>query len=203
MTESRSARWKEARTSLLHSLTPVRQRILAVLLDRSTPTTEEELAAELAGSGREEPVEDPSREEIRIRLRHADLPKLADAGLVTWDESDAVVTAVDHPALDENRAERAIEAETDRWDGVVADAPHERRGTVLTLVETRNGPRERGDLAREVAASEADGEPSAEAVDEVGVTLHHVHLPKLERAGLVEYDADDGRVSRPARRVRQ
>lgn len=57
------------------------------------------------------------------------------------------------------------------------------------------------DLTREVAARER-GSPVAEiprgAVEDVYSSLYHTHLPKLEEAGIVEYDPDDDRVRESA-----
>lgn len=197
MNESGNALRKEPTNQPFASLSHGRRRhTMAVLLARSTPVTERELASELAestpaGSGRA-----VSRGEARINLRHVDLPKLADAGLLSWNEADGTVTSCDHLALDDTTLERVIETEAGRVDGPATNVLNQRRRTVLAVLESRNGSRDRAELAGEVAAREAEGEPSTEAVEEVAVRLHHVDLPKLDEAGLVEYDADDGTVSR-------
>lgn len=147
-------------------------------------------------------MREDARREARIYLRHVDLPKLADADLITWDEPDGTVTSVVRPPLYVSRFERTTETTDDQGEDFVEDASVERRRAVVTALESLDGPRERADLAREVAAREADGEPATGAVEEVAVALHHVHLPKLERAGLLEYDADEGTVSRPDSRRR-
>lgn len=155
---------------------------------------ERELAAELAWSRRAGPARALSREETHVELRHVHLPKLADADLVTWDVDEATVVETATPATDERTFDRGV-SEGDEWDDVLAHDPDGRRRSVLTILESRGGSLGRADLAHEVAAREADGEPSTETVEEVLVTLHHVHLPKLEAAGLVEYDAAEGTAS--------
>jgi hypothetical protein len=163
---------------------------MEVLLDRPTPVTERELARELVGGPGS--VHEDALEEARIYLRHVDLPKLADADLITWDEPAGSVTPVAQPPINDARYERATETADVRGE----DASIERRRAALSVLESRDGPQERADLACGVAAREADGEPTTGAVEEVEVALHHVHLPKLDRAGLLEYDADEGIVSR-------
>lgn len=69
------------------------------------------------------------------------------------------------------------------------------RREIITVLDSEGERLPRSDLAREVAARGTSGEPSAEAVDEVEVLLHHVHLPKLEQVGLVEYDVGSGTIA--------
>lgn len=203
MNEFRTTAQKESRTELSDSPTRVRRRALSILHGRATPTTERELASELAGPPGAGPDRMRSRREAHIQLRHVHLPKLADAGFVTWDEDDATVTVADHPAVYDRTFVPVDERDDDDGTDVVEDAPNGRRRTVLTVLESRDGPQERADVAREVAGREAEGEPSFEAVEEILVSLHHVHLPKLAHAGLVEYDPDEGTVSTTANRGRQ
>lgn len=203
MHEYRTTLRKGPRNRLSDSHTRVRRRVLEILNDLTTPVAEEELAAELAGRSGGGPVRTLSGRAARIELRHVHLPTLADAGFVTWDENDATVTAAAHPARYDGTFERVDGGENDEGTDGIVDAPNGRRRAVLGILESRYGPQGRDDLAREVAVREAGEEPSTEAVEEVLVTLHHVHLPKLEHAGLVDYDADEGMVSSTDRRERQ
>lgn len=185
-----TGRPKGQRTRLTERLTPDRWRVLAVLRDRSAPVPVRELAAALAAS----PDEDRTADVVQCRLRHVDLPKLAAAELVVWDESEGTVEPADHPALEDERCRRAIGA-PDSWDPTVRAGASERRRTTLALVESGNGSTDRTTLAYEVAICEQGGEVCSEAVDDVAAALHHVHLPKLDHAGLLEYEADDGTVT--------
>lgn len=70
---------------------------------------------------------------------------------------------------------------------------HERRRAVLATLSDHQSVAVES-LAADVAACESDDSPavpSESLVDEVHVTLHHVHLPKLDDAGLVDYDRDE------------
>ena len=75
---------------------------------------------------------------------------------------------------------------------------HTRRRHVLTLTGGRRGGTDVTELARSIAERERDrehAEPQAESVRSIAVALHHVHLPKLAAAGLIEYDCEEGVVA--------
>lgn len=68
----------------------------------------------------------------------------------------------------------------------------ERRQTILRVLARNSTPVDVSAVARAVAARETDssiGSVPPDQVEEVHVMLYHVHLPKLEALGLVEYDA--------------
>lgn len=71
-------------------------------------------------------------------------------------------------------------AELDSLFGVLAD--RRRRRLLAYLAGTDDGVATVSELADHVAADDADPE-------RVTVSLHHAHLPRLEDAGIVEYDA--------------
>lgn len=67
----------------------------------------------------------------------------------------------------------------------------DRRRVALDVLDTRRGPLDLDDLAALVAAEEHDRDtPTDKTVEQTAISLHHVHLPKLEAAGVVRYDAD-------------
>jgi hypothetical protein len=72
---------------------------------------------------------------------------------------------------------------------------NERRRYVLQYLRMNGGPVELGDLASDVAAKEygcsAEEVTSAQR-KRVYTTLQQTHLPRMDEAGIVEYDADDG-----------
>lgn len=67
----------------------------------------------------------------------------------------------------------------------------ERCTVAFDMLSERTAPVELEDLARAVAAFESEGE---DAVDEATIRLHHVHLPKLDELGLIDYDRAANRV---------
>jgi hypothetical protein len=82
-------------------------------------------------------------------------------------------------------------------DGLFDVFANERRRLSLTELAARGSDLHVETLARRVAARESDVAPDAvpqAAMEEVHVSLHHVHLPKLDDADLVEYDRDARRV---------
>jgi hypothetical protein len=73
-----------------------------------------------------------------------------------------------------------------------------RRRYILLQLKQRQGPIELTELAEELAAWENDA-PVADLPQEdrkrVYVSLYQTHIPKLDDAGLVEYDSDSGLVA--------
>lgn len=68
-----------------------------------------------------------------------------------------------------------------------------RRRHVVDVLEDRSTPVSLDDLASRLAMRERsmDGDGTANAtVEDVAISLHHVHLPRLASAGIVIYDAE-------------
>lgn len=198
MSPLRSTPKKSARNQMLDVLTNAKRREILEVLEGLAPTTERELAVELAATAQGDPAKGASNEEveaIHVGLRHVHLPKLDDVGLVAWDEDDGTVRETEHPVLDDRQFERLVGIAGGEGDDVLAAVESERRRTTLAVLESRDGSLSRGELAREVAARETDGEPSTEAVNELRILLYHVHLPKLADTGLIEYNDETGSVA--------
>jgi DNA-binding transcriptional ArsR family regulator len=92
--------------SLFDALSDRRRRVVVrYLIDRTDRTAHvETLAAELCRAASADPGA------FEATLRHVHLPKLADVGLVAYDESDGTVRYRDHPAV-ESLLETAAPAE--------------------------------------------------------------------------------------------
>lgn len=69
-----------------------------------------------------------------------------------------------------------------------------RRREVLTALAERAGPVHLEDLVDALGPGPG-GEADASTAEQVRVDLHHCHLPKLDDAGVVEYDSDEKRVT--------
>lgn len=83
----------------------------------------------------------------------------------------------------------------------VLSSPYRRY--VLSFLSDATTPTTMGDLAYHVAAWEADTsitEIDDEDATEAEILLYHVHLPKMESIGLVDYDAESG-VIEPGERI--
>ena len=87
---------------------PTRRRICAILSSPDPPVSERDLAVELAARCLGVPAAEittAQRRRQRIQLRHHQLPKLADYGLIIYDQSTETVSItadgyealVDHP----------------------------------------------------------------------------------------------------------
>jgi|GEM_PF-1316295 len=63
----------------------------------------------------------------------------------------------------------------------------ERRRTVLTALAEEGAPIGLEELTAAVAARES-GETPEEALDQLAVSLHHVHLPRMDDLGVLDYD---------------
>lgn len=75
---------------------------------------------------------------------------------------------------------------------------HHRRRYALRGLRMYEDPMTLADLADEVAIRENEApitEISAETVKRVYLSLYHTHVPKLEEAGLVQYDQDTDMVA--------
>lgn len=86
------------------------------------------------------------------------------------------------------------ESSVDELFDVLSEA---RRRRILSILTGRQSMDVK-ELANAVAARENDAAPatlSESTVHEVHVTLHHVHLPKLAEATLVNYDRNDRTVA--------
>lgn len=167
-----------------------RRRILSVLLDRSAPMPVEDLAARVAaaeGAGALGDVDPETTERVEIDLYHVHIPALADVDLVEWDREEGTVVTTDHPALADPAFRQFVETEAD-VDGVLDCLSDPRRRRALAVLD-EEGPMTRAELAHEVATEETGG-TSSDSFEDVLVGLHHVDLPKLEDAGLVECDPD-------------
>lgn len=187
---------KRSRTAPMDCLTTVRRRrAVRLLADRSSPLTEQQLAARLAARARgvdADDVDDEVVRETRLGLRHVDLPKLAEAGLVSWDEEAATVRPADHPVLADDDFEALLQTADDDLVEAVASEPC--REALVALSEGTNDVSVE-ELARQLAAQQRDGTLAPDAVDRTRIQLHHAVLPRLEAAGLIERDEEADTVS--------
>ncbi|PSP75123.1 hypothetical protein BRC81_16730 [Halobacteriales archaeon QS_1_68_20] len=192
MIEITEAGTDRSRNAVFRALADERRRAVLRVLDRVTRAGPTDLATHVIAEENDVPLVDVTRqaaERVQADLEHVHLPTLVDAGLVTRE--DGVVVGTQHPALQDPKIEAMIETDAPDWDAVLDALTDERRRIVLTALYRAGEPTTPTELAAEVAAKVGD-EASVEAVHR---NLHHVHLPKLAAAGLVEYDPDAGTVA--------
>lgn len=182
---------KPSLTRVFEGLTEPRRRdIIAAIDDTAIPMTEAELARSIADANESATASDPDR--IQATLRHSHLPKLADLDLVKWDRAAATVAPGDHPIRKDPRFRKLLTATDERWTATTTVHSNAGRRATAAVLLGATGPTTRSDLAETLADSEA--ETLSESPEEVAVTLHHFHLPKLAEVGLIEYDSDEGTV---------
>lgn len=71
----------------------------------------------------------------------------------------------------------------------------DRRRYALAALSEHEGPVDLDDLAADVAAREEGvDEDDPSVLDTMATALHHIHLPKLSDAGVVDYDPRANRV---------
>lgn len=175
--------------------------VLSCLLDHDGPLSVRELATAAAARERnttEEGVPDGARDAMLVTLRHWHLPQLDSEEFVTYDPEDAAVALSDHPMLDEPWVTDLIvdgpETPSHTRDGVLDALASARRRTVLSVLADHDGAVSVSGLAARVAAREDEKSPPEVTEHEradVLTTLHHVHLPKLAGADLIEHDGSE------------
>jgi len=121
--------------------------------------------------------------DVAVDLHHHHLPKLDDVGLL--DLADGGAVATDRA----NQFERVLEtveraADPDATLDALADR---RRRSALEHAARADEPIGLDALTDRVAESDDDR-------DDLAIDLHHRHLPKLDDAGFLGYDADERRV---------
>jgi DNA-binding transcriptional ArsR family regulator len=182
---------------VLNALADHRRRVvLAALVDGPTPITDATLARRVATAERTpdqaETVDRPTPQSVVLSLVHVHLPVLADAGLVEptpegvapTDRLDALLrTCPVQSLLDDDLA-----VPPDAVDRGLDLLAHETRRQAIEELAARRRLSLPG-LAESLVA--ARGRPTADHVDHVTVELHHVHVPKLVDAGVVDRAGSD------------
>lgn len=183
-----------------------RRRLLGYLQDRvPASASRDELATTLAAEKYDTSPDHPTdeqREQALATLRHAHLPKLEAAGLITQETDENAVSLSDHPGYRDPTIREIISGEvsegSDSLDVLFRALSDSRRRAVLDVLSYRYRPVQVRSVARDVAAIEREvpsREVSTEDLDRVLLSLQYVQLPHLQQAELIEYDTDEGTVS--------
>lgn len=152
----------------------------------------EELSARVADR---EPGPEGGGDVTPATLYHVHLPKLAEAGLVEVTEDADGAAVAPGPAFEAGAVEALERAvDSDPVDEATVSALEEpRRRRAISVLSAVGGSISLDDLAAAISAGGAT--PSGEPTPDVAVTLHHVDLPKLAAADLVDYEPEAGLVT--------
>ncbi len=178
---------------------PRRRILLTILQDHQRPLLESDLAAQIAAKEADKPsgeVTEEERQHVLTDLRHNQLPRLADADMIARDRDKNTASIVAHPGLERGISgllrSKVSEGEQTK-DVVFRCLANQRRRLVVSVLDQDSQPVTLSDLAKRVAAR-TDETPTAggtdAAVERIRTSLHHVHLPKLVEAGIVDYDIE-------------
>ncbi|AQL42514.1 hypothetical protein BV210_07225 [Halorientalis sp. IM1011] len=130
-----------------------------------------------------------------VALVHVHLPKLDAAGLIEYDSESGTVRAkpgtpdpVARWRREPRDGDRSFDGRATSGEAPTPGRYRDRRRTVRSVL-TACAPGERTTLSV-LAVAVTVSERGGEAVDygSVRAMLHHVHLPKLDAAGVVDYD---------------
>lgn len=190
----RSEKAAQQYDSLLQAFADERRReCLRILEHRASAVDIESVALLLVATEQDKSVlavTDAELEEVRADLEHVQLAVLEAAGLVSWDTVSESVVLTDHPALADSKMTSIIETDASDWDDILSSLADRRRRILLSVLYRTGGPMGRTELATEVAKRVHDDETTS-PVQTTLQQIHHVHLPKLDEAGLVTYDVDE------------
>lgn len=179
------------------------RRLLGILHEQAPdPLTRRDLASALVHGTT--PLKQRTQEVVEqssITLHHEYLPRLDAAGLIEYDTTQGIVQITDHLAYQDAGiveiigADETAESESlDALFGALADG---RRRTILDILSHQFQPIHIETLAREIGAKElgvTEQDVPPAVVDQILVGMHHVSLPHLADADLIEHDDAEGMV---------
>jgi hypothetical protein len=177
------------------ALCDARCRTVLAVLNRDGPTPLEELAVAVRAEERDIGVDTVSGADAELQeLYHVSLPRLEAAGLVSR-EDDVISASLDgHEAVPDVRA--FLETGRQHAASSLRHLTFPERRAALVVVSTADEPMRLSTLTAEMRR--LDGFDAGDDPDDaLPVALHHLHLPLLDRAGLLRY-APDRKLVRPA-----
>lgn len=174
-----------------------RRQILQFLLQQEQPVSVESIAQQLSSAKLDdsnELIAGDEKRKTKIELHHLHLPKLAENGLVTYNESAGTVATTNHQLYTDLQIENDLSG-NEEGTPVTPTLENPIRREVLVILDSVGRPISRDELTRAIVSREADGEPVEARIPELSAKLHHIHLPKLEESGHLTYDHVEGVIS--------
>jgi DNA-binding transcriptional ArsR family regulator len=196
METTAGAATERRRNEVFTSLANKRRRTVLTVLQRLSAADIEDLATHVVAAETGKSLLEVTRTEakrVRESLTHRHLPQLAETGLVT--EESGTVSVTQHPALADPKIEQMIETDAAGWDAVLESLADRRQRIILTTLPKDGEPVDRDELVTTVAGKIRKYSQKDVSEQQLRIDLHHRHLPKLEAAGLLEYDVDAGTVA--------
>lgn len=133
---------------------------------------------------------------MRWELTHVHLPALESAGLITWNDAEGTVDFISHPAVSDPRFSRLLETELTGFNEVLSTLSHDYRRIILTVLTEERAPVSRSQLTQHIQQMTPDTlEFDIPDEDVLEVSLHHVHLPRLDDEGFISYTPETAEVT--------
>lgn len=170
---------------------PIRRATLAVVLDRDGSVPVADLVACVHDEGEAYGV-DPNddRRTIRKALHHRHLSFLVGSDFLKRLVGGNEVVPGDHNLLGQPMVDSAwLRRDGANWDALGAVFGQPRRQVAVTILAGADLPLPLAVLARAVAAERiGDIAPGSSSIQDLETRLHHIGLPMLDAAGVVNYD---------------
>ncbi len=99
-------------------------------------------------------------------------------------------TMTSSTSLTGTREETSVPTQNERYRLISSET----RRIILGVLANSESPLTLRELAELVAEREAGGNSVNDGVDRAVIELHHNHLPRIEEAGLIRYDAESNHV---------
>lgn len=172
---------------------PRRIRLLEALRSGESSFTLTELTGAVARREADDEADGQLYHEVRISLVHNHLPRLAECGILVWD--DETVVLEDDTPLPLRDLSRLLEL-CESQDRLLEVLVHPVRTQLYSILRKRERPVSVDTLASELAAREAGQLSDPE---EATISLYHSHLPAMDDVGALEFDLESGTVRRSDR----
>jgi len=182
-----------------------RRKVIEVVSERGEQININELVEIVTAEEVEVPRSSVTSNQIKrvyVPLYRSHLPKLDSADVIDYDEESGQI----YPDVNLQRASnflKDIESSLENTgldeDLILELLKNSRRRQVIKMLSQRDETIVLGELA-ELIASEENNVPISNLTSDqrkrIYVALYQTHLPKLDEAGLVDYDQDRGTVER-------